>query len=74
MDERNKSVGWVAIALGLTVAYFGWAFMAADYHPIAPNPRRRSMRAAPSRSSSIRSPSSRTSPVSSVMRFRINCG
>jgi hypothetical protein len=31
MDERNKSVGWVAIALALAVAYFGWAFLASDY-------------------------------------------
>jgi hypothetical protein len=31
MDERNKSVGWVAMALALAVAYFGWVFLAADY-------------------------------------------
>lgn len=31
MDESNKSVGWVAGMLALTVAYFGWGFMAADY-------------------------------------------
>jgi hypothetical protein len=31
MDEQNKSVGWVAIALALAVAYFGWVFLAADY-------------------------------------------
>jgi uncharacterized membrane protein len=31
MDEQNKSVGWVAMALFLAVAYFGWVFLAADY-------------------------------------------
>jgi hypothetical protein len=31
MDESNKSVGWVAMMLALAVAYFGWAFLAADY-------------------------------------------
>jgi hypothetical protein len=35
MDEQNKSVGWVALALSLTVAYFCWAFLAADYHGVA---------------------------------------
>ncbi|WP_165250863.1 hypothetical protein [Paludisphaera soli] len=30
-DESGKSVGWVAAMLALLVAYFGWAFLAADY-------------------------------------------
>ena len=36
MQERqDKSIGWVIVALGITVAYFGWVFLAADYHPVA---------------------------------------
>lgn len=31
MAEQNKSVGWVAGMLALAVAYFGWAFLAAQY-------------------------------------------
>jgi hypothetical protein len=31
LEESNKSVGWVAAMLALTVAYFGWGFLAADY-------------------------------------------
>jgi hypothetical protein len=30
-EERNKSVGWVVGMLTLTVAYFGWGFLAAQY-------------------------------------------
>jgi hypothetical protein len=37
MDEQNKSVGWVAIALALAVGYFGWVFLAADYFQHDPN-------------------------------------
>jgi hypothetical protein len=29
--EQNKSVGWVALMLGLVVLYFGWAFLAAEF-------------------------------------------
>lgn len=29
--EEGKSVGWVVGMLALLVAYFGWAFLAADY-------------------------------------------
>ena len=35
-EEQNKSVGWVAIALGLLVAYFAWAFLCAGYHRFLP--------------------------------------
>lgn len=31
-QEQEKSVGWVAFALAVAVAYFGWAFLAADYY------------------------------------------
>ncbi len=31
MAQESKSVGWVAVMLGLLVAYFGWGFLAADY-------------------------------------------
>jgi hypothetical protein len=41
MQEHNRSTGWVAIALALCVAYFGWALLAADYAPpVAPKIRR----------------------------------
>jgi hypothetical protein len=33
-DDQNKSVGWVGAVLALTVAYFGWGFLAWDYHPM----------------------------------------
>ena len=36
MDEQNRSVGWVAVMLALAVAYFGWAFLAADYFQVDP--------------------------------------
>ncbi len=43
-EEQNKSVGWVAMALAIAVLYFGWAFLAADYHPISgPHMTRRSV-------------------------------
>ena len=35
--EPTKSVGWVAAMLALVVAYFGWAFLAADYFQNDPN-------------------------------------
>ena len=31
LAEQNKSVGWVAGMLALAVAYFGWAFLAAEF-------------------------------------------
>lgn len=31
MADENRSVGWVAGMLALAIAYFGWAFLAADY-------------------------------------------
>lgn len=31
MADQGKSVGWVAGMMALAVAYFGWAFLAADY-------------------------------------------
>jgi hypothetical protein len=37
MYEPNKSVGWVAMMLALAVAYFGWAFLAADYFQSDPS-------------------------------------
>jgi hypothetical protein len=36
MPEQNKSVGWVAGMLVLVVAYFTWAFLAADYFQHTP--------------------------------------
>ena len=30
-STQNKSVGWVVGMVALTVLYFGWAFLAADY-------------------------------------------
>jgi hypothetical protein len=35
--EPTKSVGWVAAMLAVVVAYFGWAFLAADYFQNDPN-------------------------------------
>ncbi|MFI5454395.1 MAG: hypothetical protein ACHRXM_03005 [Isosphaerales bacterium] len=37
MPEQNKSVGWVAGMIALTVAYFGWGFLAANYFQNDPN-------------------------------------
>jgi hypothetical protein len=36
-EEQNKSIGWVVGMLVLTVAYFGWGFLAADYYQNDPS-------------------------------------
>jgi hypothetical protein len=36
-EDQNKSIGWVVGMLVLTVAYFGWGFLAADYYQNDPS-------------------------------------
>jgi hypothetical protein len=36
-QEQGKSVGWVALMMGLAVLYFGWAFLATEYFKVDPN-------------------------------------